>query len=334
MTDTLPTTLTGVQRAAVLVIALGVETASPLLASLTDDEVERLSVEIARIQNVPGDLVAEALAAFEEAAAVAPPPEAFGGLETARAVMREGLDEGRADAIVPRVVAATEGTGFDLVQTASSSDVAAFLAGEHPQTAAVVLSRLDARSAADALGKLPEAMRGDVIRRLSTLAPPPASSLRDLDAALRQRFGPGAAGAKNEGVKRAADILTQSGRATGDALLASLKSTTPDLAAEIEDLLFVFEDLSRIDDRDLGRVLSEVDQGALAKALRGAEADLSERVLRCVSERVGRALLEEIELVGDQTTDEIEDAQREIVAVVLRLSDAGTITIRPAAAAA
>ena len=193
----------------------------------------------------------------------------------------------------------------------------------------MVLSRLPARAAAATLERLPEAVRGDVVRRLSTLQATPPAALRDLDAALRRRFAPGA-GDQRDGVRRAADIITQSGRAVGDAILDDIRARTPDLAGQIRDLLFVFEDLHRLDDRDLARVLSECDQSALAKALRGAATDFSERALRCVSDRVGAALLEEIEMVGDQPPAVIEEAQREVVAVVLRLVDEGAITIAPA----
>lgn len=330
MTALLPSSvhaLSGVQRAAVLVIALGVETASRLLPALDDDEVERLSVEVARLQRVPAEIVAGVLGAFRDRAATAPSVEAEGGLEAARTFLREGLDDDRAGSILPRVEAATAGTGFDLVQSVPAAELAAFLAGEHPQTAAVILSRLPARTAADALGQLPAERRGDVIRRLSTLTPPPASALDALDTALRQRFGPAARASGPDGVKRAADILMQAGRSTGRAVLDDLKAQTPDLADRIEGLLFVFEDLARIDARALGRVLAAVDQGALARALHGCPAALSDLIFANVSERVGAALREEIEMVGTLTEADVEEAQRTVVGVALELAEAGEISL-------
>ena len=321
--------LSGVQRAAVLVVALGVEAASQLLPALDDDEVERVSVEVARLDRVPGALVAGVLSRFQADALQPPPPETAGGLETARTLLG-GLDPDRAGAIRPRVEAATEGTGFDLAEAASAGALAAFLAAEHPQTAAVVLSRLSARTAADALAALPAETRADVIRRLSLLTPPPASALVALDAALRQRFGVGAPTGPG-GVKRAADILMQSGRATGRGVLDDLQARTPELADQIESLLFVFEDLAKLDDRDLARVLSDADQGALARALSGADAALSERVFGCVSERVGAALQEEISLAGDVPTADVEEAQRAVVGTVLALVEAGQVTVPGAA---
>jgi flagellar motor switch protein FliG len=328
-----PSPLTGVQRAAVLVVALGVEAASQLLPTLDDDEIERLSVEIARLQRVPAETVAGVLAAFRSASGEAPSADAVGGLGTARALLREGLDEERVGAILPRVEAATEGTGFDLVQAADPEDLAAFLAGEHPQTAAVILSRLPARPAAAALAHLPADLRSDVVRRLSTLTVPPASALGALDAALRQRFGPGGATGGAEGVKRAADILMQSGRSTGRAVLDDLKTRSPDLAERIESLLFVFEDISRLDDRGLARVLSAADQGALARALHGSPGHLMDRVFGSVSERVGAGLREEIEMAGTPDEAEVEEAQRAVVAVVLGLAEAGEIVIASPATA-
>lgn len=319
--------LTGTQRAAVLVVALGVETASQLLPALDDDEVERLTVEVARLDRVPAALVADVLAAFAAASGQEAPVEAAGGLDTARALLG-GLAADRAGVIRPRVEAATEGAGFDLIQSVPATELAAFLAEEHPQAAAVILSRLPARPAADALAHLPEALRGDVIRRLSTLAPPPAAALASLDAALRQRFG-GARAAGPTGSKRAADILMQSGRATGRAVLDDLQRTDPRLADEIEGMLFVFEDLGRIDKLALGRVLAAADQGALARALSDADDALTERVFASVSERVGAALREEMEMAGTVAPADVEEAQRTVVAVALELSEAGSISLEP-----
>ncbi|WP_412069073.1 flagellar motor switch protein FliG [Rubrivirga sp. IMCC43871] len=319
--------LTGTQRAAVLVVALGVETASQLLPALDDDEVERLTVEVARLDRVPATLVADVLAAFAAASGQETPVEAAGGLDAARALLG-GLDGDRAGLIRPRVEAATEGAGFDLVQSVPSTELAEFLAEEHPQAAAVILSRLPARPAADALGHLPEALRGDVIRRLSTLATPPPAALASLDAALRARFG-GTRESGPKGPKRAADILMQSGRATGRAVLDDLQRTDPQLADEIEGMLFVFEDLGRIDPLALGRVLSASDQGALARALSAADADLSDRVFANVSERVGAALREEIEMAGTVAPADVEEAQRAVVAVALELAEAGSISLEP-----
>ena len=326
--------LTGTQRAAVLVVALGVETASKLLPTLDDAEAERLSVEVARLDRVPAPLVSEVLAAYRTASAAPPPLDAAGGLAAARTLLQSGLDEARAGAILPRVEAATAGTGFDLVQSVPPAELAAFLTLEHPQTAAVVLSQLPARPAADALAQLPAETRADVIRRLSTLTPPPPQRLAALDAALRERFGPAGRATGPDGVKRAADILMQTGRSTGQAVLDDLKARTPDLADRIEGLLFVFEDLGRLDARALGRILAAADQGALARALCGADAALTDRLFACVSERVGAALREEMEMAGSPSAADIEDAQRTVVGVALELAEAGEISLEPAPAEA
>ena len=320
-----PAALTGTQRAAVLVVALGVEAASTLLPTLDDAEVERVSVEVARLSRIPGAVVEGVLVRFQTDAASPAAPQAEGGLDAARALLG-GLDEPRARALTPRVEAATEGTGFDLAAAAPASALAAFLAGEHSQTAAVVLSRLPARAAADALAGLPADTRADVIRRLSMLAPPPASALVALDAALRQRFGPTAETGPS-GTKRAANILMQSARETGRGVLDDLQARTPELATEIESLLFVFEDLAGLADRDLARVLSEADASVLARALVGVEAGLSDRLFGCISDRVAAGIREEIELAGELPTAEVEDAQRTVVGTVLALAESGAVAL-------
>ena len=327
----LPDALTGVQRAAILVIALGVETASTLLPQLDDDEVERVSVEVARLERVPANLVAGVLAQFKGSAGAAPEVDAEGGLETARSFLREGLTEERHGAILPRVEARTEGTGFDLLASVDAAELAAFLAEEHPQTAAVVLSRLAARKAADTLAHLPADTRGDVIRRLSLLSDPPASALKALDTALRARFGAFASSADDgvAGVKRAASILTQAGTTAARPVLDALQAQAPDLASRIEDLLFDFADLVTLDARALARILSDTDQGVLARALHGCDEALSARVFENVSDRVSGAIREEMEMAGDLSTDEVEDAQRTVIAIVLGLAESGQISLAP-----
>ena len=317
--------LTGAQRAAVLVVALGVETASRVLPELTDDEAETVSVEVARLSRVPGALVESVLAAYRAQSATPAPAGATGGLDAARALLREGLGE-RAPAVVSRVEAVTEGTGFELLQSIAPERVAAFLSGEHPQTAAVVLAHLPARAAADVLGGLPEAVRADIVRRLSTLPTLDSESLRDLDAVLRQHFGTPPAAVPG-GVKRAADILTQAGRDTGRAVLDALQAGTPDLAGAIESHLFVFDDLAKLQPRALSRVLSSADQTVLARAMRGCDAALAEKIMGAVSERVAQALAEEIENTGPLRVSDVEDAQRTVVEATLALAESGEIAL-------
>ena len=317
-------------------IALGVETASKLLPELEDDEIERVSVEVARMERVPANLVSGVLAAFKSGSTAAPEPEIEGGLAAARSMLREGLTEERHGAILPRVEAKTEGTGFDLLASVDAAELAAFLTDEHPQTAAVVLSRLAARKAADTLGKLPEGLRGDVIRRLSLLTAPPASALKALDAALRARFGAraGVSGSGSDGVKQAASILTQAGTSAAKPVLEALQAQAPELASRIEDLLFDFKDLLYLEARSLARILTDVDQGALARALFGCDEALLNRIFENVSDRVGGAIREEIEMAGELATDDVEDAQRTVIAVVLGLAEAGQISLVPQAAPA
>ena len=271
-TTSLPLTaagLTGAQRAAVLVVALGVETASQILPELTDDEVERVSVEVARLHHVPGALAESVLQAYWTSASEAPPPVPVqGGLEAARSFVRTALDAERAGAILPRVEAATAGTGFGIVQGIAPERLVAFLADEHPQTSAVVLAHLPARKAADVLGGLPADIRGDVVRRLSALGPLAEADLRELDAVLRHTFG-AAPVVGPGGVKRAADILTQAGRETGRQVLGDIQARDTRLAGQIEDLLFSFDDLAKLAPRALGTVVGGVEQSVLAVALRG-----------------------------------------------------------------
>ncbi|WP_412061188.1 flagellar motor switch protein FliG [Rubrivirga sp. IMCC45206] len=320
--------LTGTQRAAVLVVALGVETASQLLPALDDDEVERLTVEVARLDRVPAALVADVLVAFQAAASTAAPVEAAGGLDAARALLG-GLDDDRAGAIRPRLEAATEGAGFDLLKSVPAEDLASFLADEHPQAAAVILSQLPARAAAATLEHLPTDTQGEVIRRLSTLTTPPASALSALDAALRQHFGARRAPREN-GVKRVANILTQAGEATGQLILGDLHTRTPELATQIEELLFVFGDLVTLQPRQLAVLLSRVEQPVLACALVGSDEAFKAKVFENVSERVRDGIREEIEMLGSAPKAEVEVARRIVVGMVLEMADAGELSLEPA----
>ena len=318
--------LSGAQRAAVLAVALGVETSSKLIPGLSDAEAERVTVEIARLQSIPSETVEAVLKEFYlDASRLGTASLAKGGLAAARELITSGFEEPRATPLLHRVEAATEGTGFDLARRAEAARLAAFIAGEHPQTAALVLSRLEARPAADVLTRLPAESRADVIRRLSSLGTPSPEALRSLDEALRQSLGPQPEA--SGGAKKAADILTQASREASKSVLEALQAQDPTLASEIETLIFTFDDLVGLSDRALGRVLSGVDQSVLALALRGTEVAFQERAFGAISERVGAAVREEMELAAPARVSDVEDAQRTIAEAALALAESGEIEV-------
>ena len=324
-----PAPLTGAQRAAVLLVALGVEPAAKVLAQLSDAAVEKISVEVARLRGVPAGVVEAVLERYtDETTGGDAAGTVGGGKSLVEAMLAGALDAERAERVLARVEAETERTAFELLATADTDRVAAYLAGEHPQTAAVVLRQLPAGKAADVLKTLGGPVRGEITYRLATMAAPAAEVLAEVEGALRAHL-PALLDTTEtvSGAQHVASILTTAGRRTSDELLGALAERSPDLAGRVKGYLFVFDDFARVSDRDLQRILAEVDQRDLALSLKGADEALGAKLLGNVSERVRGAIQEEMQFMGPVKVSEVEDAQQRVVERAQDLEAAGAVSL-------
>jgi flagellar motor switch protein FliG len=319
--------VTGARKAAVLMAALGSERAANVLQRMKEDEIESLSMEMARLNPVGSETTAAVFG--EMAAAGAGEAGAEGGVDYARDVIERALGPERAVELLGRIAGPAETRPFEFLRRVPAERVAALLRPESHQMAALVLANLPSGLAAAVLSKLPESQQPDIALRIARMGEASASVIEQLEQAIRQRLGAAsdreyaAAG----GTKALAGILNHADRSLERNVLESLAGSDGELAEEIRGMLFVFEDLVKLEERAIQQVLREVDQKDLVLALRGAPEDVKEIVMTNMSERGSAMLKEEMEIQPPQRKRDVDDAQSRIVGVVRRLEEAGTIVI-------
>ncbi len=320
--------MSGAQKAAVLLIAMGTQAASKVLKYLRDDEVEKISIEIARMRNVSGDVVEAVLLDYRDSA-MAHDYIAQGGLQFAREALEAALGPRRAEEILMRVEAAMEVSAFHLLQTVETTQLVNFIQNEHPQTAALILAHLNARKAADIIANLPEELRTEIMYRLATMGKTSPELLRDIEEVIRQHISSvfGAELSASGGIEKVAEILNSTSRTVERAILDALRERDAELASSIKALMFTFDDLVHISDRDMQRLLTEVDQKDIALALKAASNELKEKILRNVSERAAQMIQEELELMGPVRVRDVDEAQRRILETAQRLEEQEEITL-------
>src|SRR3954451_744822 len=320
-------TLTGTQKAALLLVQLGKERSAPILRSMQEAEVEELMYEVARIDNVRAEVVQQVMTEFVTAISERM-KFGGGGIRVARDMLEMGLGAEKANDILSRIDAG--GRPFEFLRSADPRQVMTFLADEHPQTVALVLAHLTAEHAASLLAWLPLEVQSDVAHRIAVMERPSPEVVRQVEDELEQKLsnlteapGDSLAG----GVMPLVNILNRSNPTTGQAILERLEQTDVDLADEVRRRMFVFEDIITLDDRTVQLVLREVDTKDLAVALKGTGADVRQKVMGNLSERAAGNLAEEIDLLGPVRLRDVEEARDNVVKVIRSLEEAGQIVM-------
>jgi flagellar motor switch protein FliG len=328
LTEELPAVsqVSGARKAAVLMAGLGSERAANVLQRLREEEIESLSGEMARLRPVGAETTDSV---FSEMAAAGASAGAEGGLEFVREVIERALGPERAAELLGKIAGPPETRPFEFLRRVPVERIATLLRSESHQMIALVLANLPTTQSAAVLGKLPEAIQPDVALRIARMGETTAAVIEQLEHALRQRLN---ASSDREyavagGTKTLAGILNHADRALERNVLDNLASSDSELAEKVRGMLFVFEDLVKLEERAVQQVLREVDQKDLVLALRGAPEDVKEVVLANMSERGAAMLKEEMEIQPPQRKSDIDAAQSRIVAVVRRLEEAGTIVI-------
>jgi flagellar motor switch protein FliG len=321
--------LTPPQKAAALVLAIGTQQASRLLEYLDEREVEALAAEIANLRVLPTEVLQDVL---EELRGEGAAREAVlhGGVEYAKELLAHWKGD-RAEEIVERIVSASMATPFNFLMDVEPAELVQYLQGEHPQIIAVVLSYLPSAHAAAVLSGLEPGLRGEVAIRIASMDRVPTELIRRAEESLRKHLG--STGSQTEvsqrgGVKELANILNSADRTTERAILSSLESYSTELADQVRSLMFLFEDIVQLRDRDIQEILRSVEPQVLALAMKGVSEEVREVVLRNLSERARETLLEEIETLGAVRVRDVEEAQAKVVAVIRQLDEEGKIVMR------
>lgn len=320
--------MTPSEKAAVLLIALGVSTSAAVMKHLPEEEVERLSIDLAKLKDVSSDKVQTVIAQFHEMM-MARQYVSQGGLDYARQVLEKAWGMRKADEILKRIEAATEVSAFYLLQTVDDAQLLGFLQEEHPQTAALILANLKSKQAANILSQLSEELQTEIAFRLATMEKTSPEMVKEIENVLREQLGDvfGADMRSTGGAYAVAEILNSASRAAEKNILDHLRERDPELAMEITNLMFLFEDLNTLSDGSIQKLIKEVDTKTLAMALKATSDALKDKIYNNMSERAGGMLKDEIEFLGAVRVSEVEDAQSLILDVVRRMDDAGEIAI-------
>ena len=320
--------LRGIEKAAILLVAIGEERAGQIFRYLGENEVEALSLQIAKSQKVPNDVCRDVIGEAVDTV-LAEDYIAEGGVEYARSILERSLGSSRAEEVIGRLAATIERRPFEFLRRTPPEQIYVFLRNESPQTIALVVANLHTTLAAQVLSQLEPEEQAEVARRVAKMAETRPEVVAQVEAVMKQKLSSIVAQdyAAAGGVKSLADILNHSDRTTERNVLDELAKTESELADEVRLLLFTFEDVVKLDDRSIQMVLKEVDQKDLAIALRGVSEDVRSRIFSNMSERGAELLKEEIDFQPPQRKRVIEEAQGRIVGVVRRLEEAGAVVI-------
>ncbi len=320
--------LSGVQRAAVLLLSLGENDAAEVLKHMDPKEVQKLGLAMATMSGVTREQVMHVMNDFNHALD-RQTSLGVGADDYIRNVLIQALGAEKAGGLIDRILLGRNTTGLDTLKWMDARSIADLVRNEHPQIIAIVLSHLDGDHAADTLKMLPERARADVLLRIATLDGIPPNALNELNEIMERQF----AGNQNlksstiGGVKVAANILNFMDSGQDQAILGTIGQVDAELGARIQDLMFVFDNLVDLDDRELQAMLREVPNDRLGLALRGADARVREKITRNMSQRAAQILLEDMEARGPVRLSDVEGAQKEILAIVRRLADQGVISL-------
>jgi flagellar motor switch protein FliG len=320
--------VSSVDRAAILLLSHGEQNAAEVLKLIGPKEVHKVSSAMAGLKQVSSEQADAVLTEFVEAVEKET-SYAVGSREYLRNVLVKALGEERASSILERVLSVEDSAGLEQLKWMDSRAIVDVVKLEHPQIIAVVLSYLDPEQAAEVLAYLPEKLRADVLLRVAVLDRLQPSALQELNRVIEEQFL-GSSAAKSSGlggVKVAADILNLVDPTIEGVIMDQVAEYNSELAARIQDLMFVFDDLAGIGDRDIQTLLREVSTDTLVLALKGADEGVKEKIFRNMSKRAADMLRDDLEAKGPVRLSDVESAQKEILAVARRLNEAGTISL-------
>jgi flagellar motor switch protein FliG len=322
------TSVSSVDRAAILLLSLGEQNAVEVLKLIGPKEVHKVSSAMAGLKQVSSEQADAVLNDFVDAVEKET-SYAVGSREYLRNVLVKALGEERAGSILERVLSVEDSAGLEQLKWMDSRAIVDVVKLEHPQIIAVVLSYLDPEQGAEVLSHLPDKLRADVLLRVAVLDRLQPSALQELNRVIEEQFL-GSSAAKSSGlggVKVAADILNLVDPSIEGVIMDQVSEYNSELAARIQDLMFVFDDLSGIGDRDIQTLLREVSTDTLVLALKGADEGVKEKIFRNMSKRAADMLRDDLEAKGPVRLSDVESAQKEILAVARRLNESGTISL-------
>lgn len=320
--------LTGRQKAAIFLVVMGSDVSSEVFKYLREDEIEAITFEIARLDKVEPEDRDLVLSEFKELM-MAQDFITSGGIDYARELLEKSLGSQKAVDIINRLTSSLQIRPFDFIRRTDPAHLLNFIQQEHPQTVALILAYLEPQKASIILGSLPNEIRSDVAKRIATMDRTSPDVLREVERVLEKKLSTLSSEDYTSagGVENIVEILNLVDRATEKLIIESLEEEDPELAEEIKKRMFVFEDIVLLDDRAIQRVIREVETNELAKALRGVDTDVQDKIFKNMSKRAASVLKEEMEYLGPVRLKDVEETQQKIVAIIRKLEDQGEIVV-------
>jgi flagellar motor switch protein FliG len=320
--------ISGIQKAAILLISLGPERSAEVFKHLKEDEIEQLTLEIANTKSVSSELRDSVLDEFYEVC-LAQQYIAEGGIAYAKELLDKALGEDRAKDVIGRLTASLQVRPFEFVRKADATQLLNFIQDEHPQTIALILAYLPASQAAAVIKALEPDKQADVAKRIAMMDRTSPDMIKEVEKVLEKKL----ASLVNQdytivgGVDSIVSILNTVDRSTEKHIMETLEIEEPELADDIRRKMFVFEDILLLDNRSIQTVLREVDNNELAIALKNANDDVQKLIFDNLSSRLASMIKEDMEFMGPVKLKDVEDAQQKIVNIIRKLEDAGEIVI-------
>lgn len=318
----------GIQKAAILLIALGPEKSASIFKHLKEDEIEELTLEIANTRSVSPQTKESVLNEFYQVC-LAQQYIAEGGIGYAKELLDKALGSDKAQEVITKLTASLQVRPFEFVRKTDPSQVLNFIQDEHPQTIAMILSYLSPAQSAMILGALTPEKQADVAKRIAKMDRTSPDVIKEVERVLERKLS----SLINQdytivgGVDAIVGILNTVDRGTEKHIMESLEIEEPELADEIRKKMFVFEDILLLDDRAIQRVLRDVDNNDLAVALKGANEEVQNVIFKNLSKRLAAMIREDMEFMGPVRMKDVEEAQQKIVGVIRKLEDSGEIII-------
>lgn len=320
--------LEGVEKAAILLLSLSEEDAAQILKHLEPKQVQKLGAEMARIDDMTQAKITAVHKNFideiQNYSTIG-----FQSQDFVKRALTAALGEDKAANLIDQILMGSGAKGLDSLKWMDSKQVASIIRNEHPQIQTIVLSYLEPEQSAEILSQFPEKVRLDLLMRVANLEEVQPAALQELNEIMEKQFAgqAGTQAAKMGGLKSAADIMNYLDTNIEGQLMDAIREQDEELSQQIQDLMFVFDNLVDVDDRGIQAILREVRQDSLLKAIKGADEELKNKITANMSKRAAEMLVDDLEALGPVRISEVETAQKEILSVARRLADAGEIML-------
>ncbi|MCG7334054.1 flagellar motor switch protein FliG [Sporosarcina sp. ACRSM] len=320
--------MTGKQKAALLLISLGPEVSASVYKHLSEEEIERLTLEISGVKKVEASVKEEIIEEFHNIA-LAQDYISQGGIGYAKTVLEKALGKDHAQAIINRLTSSLQVRPFDFARRADPGQILNFIQNEHPQTIALILSYLEAEQAGMILSSLPQEVQADIAKRIATMDSTSPEVISEIEAVLERKLSSTVTQDYTEtgGVDAVVEVLNGVDRSTEKTILDALEIQDPELAEEIRKRMFVFEDIVTLDNRSIQRIVRDCENEDLILSLKVSSEEVKEVLFRNMSQRMAESFKDEMEIMGPVRLKDVEEAQSRIVGIIRRLEDSGEIII-------